>query len=64
MQERATAVAGDRERAEADSALANSALAACKRQLSNAWAENISLVGAFEHTMQGHTEHTYTAPPD
>ena len=39
-----------------NSALSNSALAACKRQLSSAWAENVSLVGAFEQTMQGQGE--------
>jgi hypothetical protein len=56
LQERCVAVDGERLRAEAELALSNSALAACKRQLSNARAENVSLVGAFEQTMQGQGE--------
>ncbi len=64
VQKRLTTADGERDRAEAESALAHSALAACKRQLSSAWAENVSLVGAFEQTMQEHAELTCTAPPD
>ena len=64
LQERMTTADGERDRAEAELALANSALAACKRQLISAWAENVSLVGAFEQTMQEHAELTCTAPPD
>ncbi len=64
VQETVTIADGKRDRAEAELALANSALAACKRQLSSAWAENVSLVGAFEQTMQEHAELTCTAPPD
>ena len=64
MQERLTTVDGERGRTEAELALTNCALAACKRQLSSAWAENVSLVGAFEQPMQGHAELTCTAPPD
>ena len=52
MQEEVSDVAGGRERAEAELALANGALAACKRQLDAAWAENISLVEAFEQSIQ------------
>lgn len=64
LQERCAAVDGERQRAEAESALSNSALAACKRQLSNAWAENVSLVGAFEQTMQGQRELGCGTAPD
>ncbi len=56
LQERCAAVDGERQQAEAELALCNSALAACKRQLSNAWAENVSLIGAFEQSMQAHRE--------
>ena len=64
VQERLTTANGERDRAEAELALANSALAACKRRLSSACAENVLLFGALEQAMQEHAEPTCTAPPD
>ena len=64
VQERVTDVAGERERAEAELALANGALAACKRQVDTAWAENISLVEAFEQSMQSKEALGHAGQPD
>ena len=57
-------MAGGREHAEAELALANGALAACKRQVDTAWAENISLVEAFEQAMQSKGALGHAGPPD
>ena len=64
VQERLTTASGKRDRAEAELALAHSALAACKRRLSSACAENVLLVTALGQTMEEHAELTCTAPPD
>lgn len=57
-------MAGGREHAEAELALANGALAACKRQVDTAWAENISLVEAVEQAMQSKGALGHAGPPD
>ncbi|CAK0764082.1 hypothetical protein CVIRNUC_003122 [Coccomyxa viridis] len=64
LEERVTNVAGGREHAEAELALANGALAACKRQVDTAWAENISLVEAVEQAMQSKGALGHAGPPD
>lgn len=64
VQERLTTANGERDRAEAELALANSALAACKRRLSSACAENVLLVRGLEQTMDEHAELTCAALPD